>query len=93
MNIAERRFTTSLSKSVIILVLSHCFIDDFYFYVIESVVLHGSLLAVPNTFMSFSPSLAEPQAAMLHSLRSVREPIEGSRSCQPFTVTLEFSGK
>ena len=37
----------------------HCIIDDFYFYVIESVVLHRSLLAVPNTFMSFSPSLAE----------------------------------
>ena len=37
--------------------LSHCVIDDFYFYVIESVVLHRSLLAVPNTFMSFLPLL------------------------------------
>ena len=58
MNIVERRLTTSLSKTVNILVFWHCIIDDFYFYVIESVVLHRSLLAVPNTFMSFSPSLA-----------------------------------
>ena len=73
MNIAERRFTTSLSKSVIILVLSHCVIDDFYFYVIESVVLHRSLLAVPNTFMSFSPSLAEKKKEVARGVVSRRE--------------------
>ena len=73
MNIAERRFTTSLSKSVIILVLSHCVIDDFYFYVIESVVLHRSLLAVPNTFISFSPSLAVTSNDVVFDLGSGKE--------------------
>ena len=89
MNIAERRFTLSLSKSVIILVLSHCVIDDFYFYVIESVVLHRSLLAVPNTFMSFSPSLAEETSGR-HQAIPLPIPVPRFRSPHMIVITIPF---
>ena len=47
--------TTTLSRIVLIF----CIVLFVIYYVIESIVLRRSLLVVPNTFMSFSPSLAD----------------------------------
>ena len=48
----ERRLITSLSKDVYVLIFLHCVLF-MIFFANESTVLLRSLLAVPNTFLSF----------------------------------------
>ena len=49
----------------------HCDIRFIDIRVIESIVLLRSILAVPNTYMSFSPSLAEKKKSDLPPIQPI----------------------